>query len=77
MATGADDPAADAPGDDADAGMEGNLGQVTDADWLAAHRQLIDAGALPAEETRFLFDPQRDPADVSPEDLTEDGQPRG
>jgi hypothetical protein len=65
------------PPDDADAGLEGNLRQVTDRAWLEGHLNLIASGALPAEETRFLFDPNRSPDDVTAADLTDDGRPRG
>jgi hypothetical protein len=62
--------------DDADAGLEGNLGQATDAEWLAAHRALIDSAALPASELAYLYDPDRDPADVTPDELTVDRDPK-
>lgn len=65
------------PPDDADAGLEGNLGQVTDEEWLRAHRALIVSGAIPESELAYLYDPDRDPGDVTPDDLTEDGQRRG
>jgi hypothetical protein len=55
---------------------EGNLGQLTHEDWLAAHEALIASGALPPEETKFLYDPERDPDTVTVDDLTEDGVPR-
>lgn len=67
----------DAPPDHVDAGLEGNLGQLTDRQWLEGHLTLIASGALPAAETAFLYDPDRHPAGVTAGDLTEDGQPRG
>lgn len=64
-----------APPDDADAGIEGNLGQLGNEEWLTAHRALIDSGALPAEELAYLYDPDRDPATVDPSELTVDRDP--
>lgn len=55
---------------------EGNLGELSNEDWLEAHQALIASGQLPAEETRFLFDPDRDADTVALDDLTEDGRPR-
>lgn len=69
-------PPSDAPGDDADAGMEGDLGQLSDADWLRAHRALIASGDIPESELGYLYDPDRDPADVSVDELTVDRDPK-
>lgn len=63
------------PPDDADARLEGNLGQLTDEQWLAGHRALIDSGALPAAELAYLYDPSRDPETVTVDDLTVDPDP--
>lgn len=57
--------------------LEGDLGTVTDEEWLAAHQRLIASGDLPPEETRFLYEPGRDPSTVTADDLTDDGVPRG
>ena len=62
---------------ESDDALEANLGTLTDDEWLEGHRALIATGALPPEETRFLFDPTRPADDVGPDDLTEDGAPRG
>lgn len=64
------------PPDDADAGLEGNLGHLTDKQWLTAHRALLASGAIPAEELAYLYDPDRDPADVDPAELTVDRDPK-
>lgn len=50
---------------------EANLGTVTDEEWLAGHRALIASGAIPPEEAAYLYDPDRDPATVTVEDLKE------
>ena len=71
------DPTPDAPGDEADAGLGGDLSNCTDEQWLAGHSLLIALQAVPAEETRFLYEPGRDPATVTVDDLTEDGRSRG
>ena len=65
----------DAPPDEYDAGLEGNLGQLSDADWLTAHRALIDSGAIPKSELAYLYDPRRDPATVTVDELTVDRDP--
>lgn len=49
---------------------EANLGQATNEEWLAGHRQLMQLGAVPANELAYLYDPDRDPADVTVDDLT-------
>lgn len=66
----------DAPPDEADAGLEGNLGALTDEDWLTGHRWLISTGAVPPEEAAYLYDPDRDPATVTVADLTPDPDPK-
>lgn len=66
----------DAPPEDADAGLEGNLGQATDEEWLTAHRALMDSGALPPAEAAYLYDPDRDPATVTVADLTPGPDPK-
>lgn len=58
-----------APPDDFDAGLEGNLGQLTNEAWLSSHRALIDSGAIPADELGYLYDPDRDPETVSVSEL--------
>jgi hypothetical protein len=75
MAGSPDEPV-DAPDDQADAGLEGNLGAVSDEDWLLAHRRLIASGAVPPEEAAYLYDPDRDPDDVDPAELTPDPDPK-
>lgn len=65
-----------APPDDADAGLEGNLGQLTDEDWLRGHRALMASGAIPEAELAYLYDPDRDPADVTLDQLTVDRDPK-
>lgn len=62
--------AKDAPGDDFDAGLEGNLREVSNEEWLTSHRALIDSGAVPVEELAYLYDPDRDPDTVTVDDLT-------
>jgi hypothetical protein len=66
----------DAPPDDADAGLEGNLGALTDEDWLAGHRWLVSTGVIPPEEAAYLYDPDRDAADVDLSDLSPDPDPK-
>ena len=63
-------PSPDAPADSADAGLEANLGQISDEAWLAAHRELIASGDIPEHELAYLYDPDRDPATVAPDELT-------
>lgn len=58
------------PQDLADRGLEANLGEITDAQWLAGHRALQDSGDIPVEELDYLYEPGRDPASVRLEDLT-------
>ena len=65
----------DAPPDEADAGLEANLGEVTDQQWLEAHRALIESEAVPLEELAYLYDPERDPDTVTVDDLTVDPDP--
>lgn len=67
-------PIRDAEPDDVDA-LEGDLGTVTDEEWLVAHKRLIDSGAVPLEETAYLYDPDRDPATVTEADLSTDRDP--
>lgn len=55
--------------------LEADLGTVTNEEWLLAHQQLIALESLPADQTAFLYDPERDPATVSVFDLTHDGRP--
>lgn len=61
-----------APGDEADRGLEANLGSISDEQWLAGHRQLAASGDIPTEELSYYYDPERDPSTVSVEDLTPD-----
>ncbi len=68
--------APDAPPDDADAGLEGNLGAVSDEEWLAGHRWLMASGSIPSEELAYLYDPDRDPATVTVDELTVDRDPK-
>lgn len=49
---------------------EGDLGSATDEEWLIAHRALVASGAIPPSEAAYLYDPDRDPADVTADDLT-------
>lgn len=49
---------------------EGNLGQITDEQWLTGHKYLQSLGAVPEEETAYLYDPDRDPETVSVRDLS-------
>jgi hypothetical protein len=56
--------------------LEGDLHSVADEEWLAAHRALLASGAIPAEEAAYLYDPDRDPADVTPDDLTTGRDPK-
>lgn len=49
---------------------EANLGDVTNEEWLAGHRALMRLGAVPPGELAYLYDPDRDPADVTVDDLT-------
>ena len=49
---------------------EADLGQATNEEWLAGHRQLMELGAIPANELAYLYDPDRDPADVTVYDLS-------
>lgn len=65
-----------APPDDADAGVEADLGSVSNEDWLRAHRQLIASGDIPEDELAYLYDPDVDPADVSPAELTTRRDPK-
>lgn len=65
-----------APPDDADAGLAGDLGTVTDQEWLTAHRQLLRSGAVPPEELAYLYDPDRDPDDVTVDELSVDRDPK-
>lgn len=58
---------------DPDETLEANLGTLTDEHWLADHQALIALGVLPMNETRFLFDPDRDPDTVQPNDLLDGG----
>lgn len=53
-----------------DRGLEANLGEITDEEWLAGHRALAATGAIPEAELAYLYEPGRDPATVTPEDLT-------
>lgn len=64
------------PADDFDAGLEANLGRVTDEQWLAGHRALAASGALPESELAYLYDPDRDPTTVTPDDLTPGRDPK-
>lgn len=57
-------------------GCEATLGTLTDEDWLAAHRALIDSGAIPAEQLGYLYDPDRDPDTVSLDELNTDHDPK-
>lgn len=68
---------ASAPPDDADRGIEGNLGQLTDEQWLAGHRALqrMAGDVFPAGELAYLYDPARDPGTVTVDDLTVDRDP--
>lgn len=43
--------------------------ELTDEEWFAGHRYLISLGVIPDDELAYLYDPDRDPATVSPEDL--------
>lgn len=56
--------------------LEGNLGDLSDEDWLEAHLSLAATGAIPAEELRFLYDPSTPSSRVTAADLTDDGRPR-
>lgn len=64
-----------APPDSADTGLEGNLGSLSDEDWLRGHRALIASGDIPARELAYLYDPDRDPATVTAADLSVDRDP--
>ena len=66
----------DAPPDDADAGMEGHLGDLTDEEWLRGHRALMASGDIPEAELAYLYDPDRDPATVTVDDLTTSPDPK-
>lgn len=55
---------------------EGNLGQLSNEDWLASHRSLIESGAIPEHELAYLYDPDRDPDTVTVDDLTVDHDPK-
>lgn len=68
--------ASDPPGDDVDAGLEGNLAQATDEEWLRGHRALKALGVIPDAELAYLYDPDRDPADVDADELTVDPDPK-
>lgn len=61
------------PAEDA---LEADLRTLTDEAWLADHRALIDSGAIPAAELAYLYDPDRDPADVDPAELTVGQDPK-
>lgn len=65
-----------APTDEFDAGLDGALSRVSDAEWLAAHRALIDSGDIPDSELGYLYDPDRDPDDVVPDELTTSCDPK-
>jgi hypothetical protein len=58
---------------------EGNLGQLTDEEWLAGHRflqQLVaDDPDFPSEELAYLYDPERPADTVTVDDLTTDRDP--
>ena len=58
------------PTSDAPSALEADLGTLTDEQWLADHRALIATGAIPAGELAYLYDPDRDPADVQVDELT-------
>lgn len=45
------------PVDDEVLTAEGNLGQLTDEEWLRAHQALIASGDLPTEETTYVWAP--------------------
>lgn len=49
---------------------------LTDEDWLAAHRRLVDSGVLPESEVAYLFDPDRDPATVTVDELSTTRDPK-
>lgn len=64
-------PPGEAPGDDADAGLGGDLGTVTDEEWQTAHDQLVAglAGVVPAEQLAYTWAPGEEaahPIDVNP-----------
>jgi len=65
-----------APSDDADRGLAAEVSAVSDEDWLAGHRALMASGDIPVAELAYLFDPDRDPADVDPAELTTDPDPK-
>jgi len=65
-----------APGDDADRGLEGCLSELTNEEWLAGHRALIASGDIPEHELAYLYDPDRDPATVTVDDLTVTPDPK-
>ena len=67
-------PMQDPPGNDG--ALEADLGTLTDEAWLADHRALVDCGAIPAAELAYLYDPDRDPADVDPAELTVEQDPK-
>ncbi len=62
--------------DEADRGLEGNLGQLTDEEWLAGHRALMASGDIPEAELAYLYDPDRDPSTVTVADLTVTPDPK-
>lgn len=65
-----------APDDAADRGLEGNLGALTDEEWLIGHRALIASGDIPENELAYLYDPERDPETVTVDDLTVTPDPK-
>lgn len=61
---------------DDNAALEGDLHAATDEEWLAGHRALMASGAIPPGEAAYLYDPQRDPAGVTVDDLTATPDPK-
>lgn len=57
------------PNDLGDRGLEANVSAISDEQWLEGHRQLVATGDIPEEELAYLYDPDRPPATVEPEDL--------
>jgi hypothetical protein len=64
-----------APDDAADRGLAAEVSGISDEQWLAGHRALLNSGDIPAEELGYLYDPGRDPATVTTADLTPDPDP--
>lgn len=59
--------------------LEGDLGSVTDAEWIEGHEtltHLLAGTGFPAEELTFIWDPDLDPATLIDGDEVDHGPAR-